>query len=309
MNFYFNHLTGLPANNPQDVFNSLMLDFQRLRKRKDLDLGEGIISEKDPREIFTGHMTLALLIRSSTDKDLRRWIYSQFTRHPANNVCNPESLQAFADGNYSYVIRHTDGSETDARSLVLPYGSNCCLLTMPVSDYWKRNSVTIHSSNPECNIMEMPSFYGNDDSNFSYIIRESIARHYQDSELSKVDAKIDWFKNCIGKSEIRVHPEAIERFKELATDEQQNTINLVQKAFRNNQLFPIVADNTLIKSCEGKGNEMTYELRDVGKGIRIYFQCREDKLIIGGLHTKAEGEGKEQSAHINRATRCCQDLH
>lgn len=64
----------------------------------------------------------------------------------------------------------------------------------------------------------------------------------------------------------------------------------------------------MIKTCKGKGNENTYELRDIGKGIRIYFQSYNNFLLLGGIHTKAEGVGDEQSADINRATSACTRL-
>lgn len=104
--------------------------------------------------------------------------------------------------------------------------------------------------------------------------------------------------------------QAKERFESFSPTEQNILRSLIETADKREMLFPTKADGVLIKRCSGKGNEDTYELRDVPSGIRIYFQLNmEDEVLqIGGIATKADGDGPEQSADINRASEACRRM-
>lgn len=68
-------------------------------------------------------------------------------------------------------------------------------------------------------------------------------------------------------------------------------------------LFPSRGDDNLVKFCEGKGNETTYELRSKAMGgMRVYFFSNNDTIIIASLHTKAQSVGTEQTSDIKNAS-------
>lgn len=309
MIFYFNHTTGLSKEKPVECFESLMLNYRKLTKRSGLHIERGIITKLSPREIQMGHLTLSALMEQTHDKDLKRWVYSQFDKYPADIYYSIDQLyKEYAECDYTYYIDSRDGFPISATHLLAPLRLGWPLLSMPVSETWRANKIALKCSSDSCAPQWLTSFHGENDENFNYVAQDLIKINYQDETYEKAETKIACLKNCVGRHDLYISPEFESRFHELALDEQQNTVSLVQKAFDSHKLFPIKADKQLIKRCQGKGNEATYELRDRGKGIRIYFQGSNDALFLGGVHTKAEGEGREQSADINRATSACKKL-
>lgn len=309
MIFYFNHTTGIPEKDPIESFENLMLNYRKLTKRPGLYVEKGIVTHEDPRNIAMGHLKLNDLIKGVKDKDFKRWIYSQFEKYPADLYYKIEQVyKEYVELDYFYYVEDKDGVRIEATHLLAPARLGWCILTMPVSDTWASYEILLKCSSKYNSTQNLISFHGESDENFNAVTKWLIVNHYNDENIDNVDAKIAWLRNCIGKHEVWISQEFEERFRELAVDEQKSTIGLVFTAFSLNKLFPIKADNRLIKTCRGKGNEETYELRDIGKGIRIYFQCYDDMLFLGGVHTKAEGIGEEQSADINRATRVCKKL-
>lgn len=308
MIFYFNHTTGIPANNPAETFKRLMLNYRMLIKRPGLSIEKGIVTLKDPRIMVIGHLTLNDLIKLVDDKDIKRWIYSQFDKYPADFYYEFEQIyQEYNELEYSYYVE--DGKDNiDATHLLAPARLGWCVLSMPTSKTWSSHEISLKCSSKCGSTYSVISFNGETDDNFNEVTKWLIKNQYNDENMDNVETRIVWLQNCVGKHEVIVSRDFEDRFRNLAFDEQKNAIGLISSAFTLNKLFPIKADNTLIKSCKGKGNEDTYELRDKGKGIRIYFQSYHDILILGGVHTKAEGIGVEQSADINHATQICKTL-
>lgn len=305
MIFYFNHTTGVPDEKPIESFENLMLNYRKLTKRPGLYIEKGIITQKDPRNIVMGHWSLNELIKRVKDKDIKRWIYSQFEKYPVDLYYQVEQVyKEYAELDCSYYVEEKDGTQIEATHLLVPARLDWCILTIPISETWASHEIHLKCSSKHISQQQLTSFHGESDENFNIVTKRLIIKYHKDD----VEAKIAWLKNCIGKHEVKISQEFEERFRKLTIDEQKSTIELVITAFTLNKLFPIKADNRLIKTCRGKGNEETYELRDIGKGIRIYFQCYDDTLVLGGVHTKAEGVGEEQSADINRATYICKQM-
>lgn len=310
MIFYFNHTTSIPNKKPIECFEKLMWNYRKLTQRPELHIEKGIVTQEDPQSVAMGHLSLNDFIKGIKDKDFKRWIYGQFEKYPADLYYKVEQVyQEYAELDYSYFVEEKEsGVQINATHLLAPARLGWCLLTIPISKTWLNHQIILKCSSEDGQIQPLMSFHGDNDENFNAIAKWLIINHYHDEKIDRVETKIAWLKNCIGKREVRISQEFEKRFRELATDEQKNATGLVSTAFTRSMLFPIKADNQLIKSCRSKGNEATYELRDIGKGIRIYFQCYNDILFLGGIHTKAEGVGDEQSADINHATRVCENM-
>lgn len=308
MIFYFNHSASALSNFQFESFENLMYNYWKLSKRQELHIEKGIVTYQSPHDIVMGDITLNELVKSIKNKELKRWIYGQFTRYPAE-ICYQleEVYKSYEELDISYYVEDANGAKIDATHLLAPTRLGWCILSMPISDIWSKSKISLRIEHD--NIVEtVISFNGSNNKNFNTVTKWLIVKHYQDELMSKVETRIAYLKNSIGKNYVLISPDFEERYYELAQDEQKNAIRLITKAFTLNRLFPIVADMDLIISCKGKGNEDTYELRDKGKGIRIYFQSYNKFLLLGGIHTKAEGVGDEQSADINRATSACKRL-
>ena len=89
-------------------------------------------------------------------------------------------------------------------------------------------------------------------------------------------------------------------FKQAQPDLQEFIIDLFAKALNNNLLFPSRGDDNIVKKCDG---DNIYELRNHAYGgIRVYFRCVGNKILIGGMGAKSSySSTKKQSADIVRA--------
>ena len=309
MRFYFNHITGLPEEDYVGCFENLLYNYRTLSKRRGLTVEKGIVTYDDPKDIAMGHLSLGDIIKNVRDKDLKRWIYSQFDRYPASLHYELEEVyKHYNEIDYTFYIKDLQGNHIDATPLLAPARLQWAILTMPVSETWKRHEFDLLCEQEPVSSPPLLSFHGDDDDNFNFVCRRMIAKDYVDENLDSAESKIAWLRNCIGKHEIKISLDFEEQFSALAVDEQKNSVKLIQTAFSRQMLFPATADNILIKKCKGKGNENTYELRDIGKGIRIYFQSKGNTLFLGAVHTKAEGDGTEQSADINHASRIIKEI-
>ena len=308
MIFYFNHSASTSSDSQFESFENLMYNYWKLSKRQELHIEKGIVTYQSPRDIVMGYITLNELVKSIKNKELKRWIYDQLTKFPAE-ICYQleEVYKSYEELDNSYYVEEANGEKIDATHLLAPSRLGWCVLSMPISDIWSKSEISLRREHDNT-IETVISFNGTNNINFNTVTKWLIVKHYQDELISKVETRIAYLKNCVGKYYVLISPDFEARYHELAHDEQKNAIGLITTAFTLNRLFPIVADKHLIRTCKGKGNENTYELRDIGKGIRIYFQSYNNFLLLGGIHTKAEGVGDEQSADINRATSACTRL-
>lgn len=312
MRFYFNHTSGhSDASQPLEArFERLMRNYWLLLRRKELFVEPGIITNASPGDIIICHYTLKILIGKVTDKELKRMVYSWFTRYPVDAQQEYEFTSVYHEYeelDYTYHV-----AEEDVTHLLVPSRLGWPVLSMPMDDVWLPHEVVAECSNPEGCPIRVNSFHGDNYSNFTGITRWLIEQKYSgrsnpDQRDRNENKWTDLLKNILGRHDVELSAQAEDRFKRFSDTDKHFVVDMIQRAFQQQRLFPPIADNDLVKSCHGDGNERTYEIRH-NQGIRIYFQTHSDRLIIGGIHTKAEGEGVEQSADIDRATIQCQQI-
>jgi len=311
MMFYFNHTSGhTDTSQPLEArFEQLMLNYRHLLLFKELCVEKGIISTKQPEEVSVQHSTLRTLIRTMEDKDLRRMVYSWFTRYPADaqQEYNIEQIyQEYEELDYTYHI-----ADEEVTHLLVALRLDWPILSMPMDKVWLSHEVEVECSDSNGKPIKVRSFHGNDDANFSSMARWLIEQKYQGANLEQRaiydEKRTDILKTILGRHRLRLSPQAEERYKGFSNTEKDFVEDMLRRAYEQQRLFPPKADDDLVKTCRGKGNGLTYEIRH-NQGIRIYFQSYCNILIIGGIHTKAEGDGDEQSADINRATTQCEEI-
>lgn len=308
MRFYFNHTTST-SSNVQESFEALMSNYSQLTKRDNLSIERGIFSEKDPSDIkLRDNKTLRDLIYNIRNRELKGWVISQFKNFPMDVFYEFEDVyKDYEEIAYSYYVEDTNGDKIEATHLLIPCRLGWCVLSIPVSDAWKSSKVELKCYETQ-DKQYVLSFNGENDENYNIISEWIILNHYNDLDKKNVETKVALLKNSIGKNNVLISSDFEEQFQELPSDIQSAAIKIINQAHILNKLFPIKSDNTLIKKCNGKENKNTYELRDIGKGLRIYFQCCNNYLLLGGIHTKSEGEGIEQSEDINRASVVCEKM-
>lgn len=302
--FYFNGIVGKcrgTRDSVQKAFEGILREYASLCRRKGLGIESGIITETDSNTTTVCGFPLKSLITGidRNDKDLRKLAFSYFTRYPAENEY--EIDEVYNDDSELYERYTMKGMGAD--ELIVPFKKGWPLFTIPV-EYWLRESrLTLVSSQGKEHTLT--SFHGANHRDIIHYILNLRLRQLTPEDLSgriKAEHQYNRFVHSVGKHEVKVAPDAQIRFHDMTEDEQDIAISMIEQAMDQNMLFPTRANDGLIKKCKGKGNENTFELRKRAFGIRIYFMEHNDSLLICGIHTKAEGEGREQTADINNAT-------
>ena len=250
MIFYFNHSASTSSDSQFESFENLMYNYWKLSKRQELHIEKGIVTYQSPRDIVMGYITLNELVKSIKNKELKRWIYDQLTKFPAE-ICYQleEVYKSYEELDNSYYVEEANGEKIDATHLLAPSRLGWCILSMPISDIWSKSEISLIREHD--NIVEtVISFNGTNNINFNTVTKWLIVKHYQDELISKVETRIAYLKNCVGKYYVLISPDFEARYHELAHDEQKNAIGLITTAFTLNSLFPIVADKHLIKTCK-----------------------------------------------------------
>lgn len=312
MRFYFNHTSGhSDTSQPIEVrFERLMRNYKHLLRRKELCVEPGIITIASPKDVVVWHYSLKTLIERVPDKDLRRMVYSWFTRYPVDAQQEYEFTSVYREYeelDYTYHV-----ADEDVSHLLVPSRLGWPVLSIPMDNAWLSHEVAAECGNPEGCPIRVKSFHGDDHSNFSGITLWLVEQKYSggpnpEKGATEENKGVDLLKNILGRHDVELSEQAEERFRRFSDTDKHFVIDMIQRAFKQQRLFPPTADNDLVKDCRGDSNELTYEIRH-NQGIRIYFQSHGDRLIIGGIHTKAEGEGVEQSADIDRATSQCRQI-
>lgn len=146
MIFYFNHTIGIPSQDKEPIvcFEQLMLNYRKLAKKPELHIEKGIVTQESPTELAVNHLNLNDLIKGVRDKDLKRWIYSQFDKFPADLFYKMEEVyKEYAELDYSYYVDGKGGDRVEATHLLAPARLGWGVLTMPVSDVWLGHEVVL----------------------------------------------------------------------------------------------------------------------------------------------------------------------
>ncbi len=304
--FYFNDALPEKINDDIDIqlmFETLIRNFSRLRRREELEIENYIISHNPPAETKIASTTLADLIKGCGDKDVKRLALILFQKYPDSVFYEIEDVYKTAEEiDIGYSLDNVEASH-----LRVPAMKGWLLLSIPLNEVLSETVVTLNGTDGE--YLSLANFHGR---NFNKIAMRIIDSHCGDNQEAiealsgeeKVSRRLKLLQNSLEHHNVFLSEEFKDSFRELAVVDQESLMGMVSDYWNADILMPVRADDNRIKKCKGKGNEHLYEMRK-DTGVRLYFTEHEPESIIFALtHTKAQvsGDKDRQSAIINRAS-------
>lgn len=293
---YFN--SNYPAHFNGDLhkeFDSLMLKFILLSKDKNLPINKYIPTNNSPSCILICGKTLKELIdnfkinEKEKYKDHRKKLYSFFSKYPIDLDVKVEEI--FTEEELNSSIKF-DGR--DASDLFIAYKLQYCFMSLPLNKNLKVDSLKIFVNDTE---LKNVNWHGANTKNF---ITHVIGTNKID------DSNLILLKYLFGDNICLMCDSFVSDFKRCHPDLQEFIMLLLKKAFENNLLFPARGDDNIVKKCEA---DNVYELRNHAYGgIRVYFRCVDNKILLGRIGTKSSYTGDAQSNDITRAGKEMDDL-
>ena len=295
---YFN--SNYPRNyqgNLNGIFDSLMLKFILLTEDNMLQLNKFIATSKSPSEISVCEKTLKNLIDEfkinelNKYKDYRKKLYSYFTKFPID--ADTDVQDVFSEDEINSSIEF-DGR--DATDLFIAKKLNYYIMSLPLSESFTVNNLNILIDGE---IVSNINWYG---SNTKYLVENLIEdNEIENSNLSILKYSFDDYE-CLMSESFKSN------FIEHQLELQKFIIGLFSKALNSNLLFPSRGDDNIVKKCEYVNN--VYELRNHAfGGIRVYFRCIDNKILLGNLGFKSSyNQKKIQSNDIVRSEKELDDL-
>ncbi|WP_294593502.1 hypothetical protein [uncultured Bacteroides sp.] len=285
--FYFNECLPSQFNGSlQTVFETIIREFNRLTRDKNLKIEKAIITHKIPSEILVCNTNLKKLIDSCNDKELKKIALSYFIKYPIDYYYQIDDIFTDEDLAIKYEF-----NELDATNLIIAHKMSWFLLSLPLCNLLKQDLIIVKSGTQQTQIH---NWYGNNNSYITHHIAESIGSR---------EKNITNLQYCFGNKDCVMSDTFISDYLASPISAQELIIDKFIDAINAHLLFPAKHDDNLVKTCKGIGNEATYELRSKALGgIRVYFSCNETCIYIGGMGTKATSVGKEQTADICRAS-------
>ena len=288
--FYFNEV--LPESSSVDicaVFENTMINTAKLISK--LRMTRPIITSADYSKLCICGTFLKDIIAGCKNRDVRNMAYNIF----AHNIIEDHESSLTADDVQLLVEAEYKFEGADAINLAIAHKKEWPLLSMPLSAALQRDKLELYSE--RANNIEIINYYGQGDT--SYIVQ------WFAEKANVVAEGLERFKSVVGEEKILLTRDFEKGWNKAISVLQDIAYARFKFASDKGVLFPVRVDGNLIKRVGGQGTRCVYELRQLGQGVRIYFGYSDDgaKIIMAGFHTKAESEGEEQTADINRAAR------
>lgn len=285
--FYFNSTYPSIQGDVKSMFSDVVKRYMQLYQQRTSIIDDHVLTCKAPSLIEIGGLNLAKVIVTTEDRNVRYFAISAFGKYPIDDHINPD-------------IWDEDGSEwdytlngLDAEDLYFAHRMDWFVLSMPITDSYACDTLTITHRSDSTKILDLPNFYGD---NESFILQQID----QIEQYTKVP-RATLVEDILAGHECRMTDEFIERYESFQSFAQKAINELFRIARDRGMLFPsIKIDMVRIKPCVGKGLDDLYELRNK-MGIRVYFRIDDSVVYLGGIATKADGEGAEQTADMLRA--------
>lgn len=287
--FYFN--SNLPEYYTGDlceVFDNLMLKFIFLLNDKKLPINECIATNSQPSTILICGKTLKSLIDNFkiTEKDKykehRKKLYSFFTRYPIDLDVRVEKVFTEEELNSPIKFHGRDATDLFIASKLKYY-----FMSLPLDETLKVDSLEILVNETA---LKNVNWHGLNTKNL-------IQNITKDDTID--DVNLSLLKYSFDDNECFMSDAFMDDFKLSPPDLQEFIINLFVKASQGKLLFPAKGDDNIVKKCDA---DNVYELRNHAYGgIRVYFRCIDNKILIGNMGTKSSYKGDSQSNDITRA--------
>ena len=286
--FFFNsellpHCSNLPLFNT--YFSCVLKTYSKLLDDKELNIQQGIISEKMPSELSLGAFSLDEAI-NKLEAPLRRVAYSYFTKYPIEN-CSPIEEELLIQQYIFYIEQQC----INALYVTQIASQKGFLFSVALCDELRSNKLELISQDgntpnlPVNNLFCKESHSGLEcNANF---IRAYIKRDIFDKKT-----------NLLEKLEILVNAQCSSKFKDqfenLSKQEKESILALFEQA-KSRQLTPVFSpDGYTIKDVspeKPKDNIRVYELRVfTPTALRVYFYETKEKIFIASLGKKSNSD-------------------
>lgn len=283
MTFCFNHCLGgcKCCIEPYLAFGELLKAHVKLGLATDYP----VLLPCEPAKIMIGGVSLKKLVESLPEGDLRHLAYSFLSKYPLTTFFTSEPEVADDEwGNYCWM-------EKDAEDLFWAYKLGWTAVSVPVCDEVKKDWLILCSDKLE---VPVNNWYGG---NLQFI------RSLETEESSASEKRLVELECLFEGKTVRLSEPFKKVFRKSPAGLQKLVLAKFRDAYGASLLFPSRGDDCLVKYCEGKGNENTYELRSRAMGgMRVYFCSDEGSMIVASLHTKSKSVGVEQTSDINNAS-------
>lgn len=286
--FYFNEV--LPSRSETDVctvFEDLVTKASSFLDK--VKYSKPVITCTAVSDLYICGLTLADIIKNCSNRDIRTQALYLFTHNlirEHESTLSDSEADAILEAEYSF-------EKLNATNLAIAYKMEWPLLTLPLAEEWEKDFLRIVSEKAES--IQLPNYFGQDDTSQ---IEKWIAE--------KVNAGLtglEKLKTLFGNGHVLVSTDFRKRWNDTTQLHQGIVFAKFTQALEKNMIFPPRYDDSLIKKVFDKAGIIVYELRQKGQGTRVYYGFSADgtKIVLAGLHTKAESEGDEQDADIKRA--------
>lgn len=288
--FCFNDCLGNVGCDKEQI-ESLFCSLLTAHSRLGTSVNYPIILPSAPDKIMVAGISLKQIVEAiPADKDninIRRLAYSFFDKYPLTSFFT--SAPELQDDD-CMVYRFLGN---DAESLFWTHKMGWIAISVPVCEAVRKNILSLEPKDAE---KDVNNWYGNNSEYVKGLEKDN------DNAAKKRLEKLKCFFADKGK-DVYMSDSFMKNFEKSPVGMQELVQGKFTDAYNANLLFPSKGDDNLVKYCEGKGNETTYELRSKALGgMRVYFYSDDNTLIVASLHTKSQSAGNEQSADINNSS-------
>ncbi len=300
MTFYLNDCLTEPVEDLQEeVLVSIFCDFIESYAHYVKDGARDnyqLILKCDPSQLKIGGKAIKELIslipRVFERESLRKKAYSMFNNYPANHfIEGRKKWNEYEWQDYMFLNQ-------DANNLFVAYKEDWCIASIPIREEVTISPLSIVGKNDKMSV-EILNWY---------IKNTCEIKQIEYANLPEEERALKILPYYFKGKQVIYSDEFVSQFKDPHCNVRNVVVARLLEAYKAGLLFPSGYDDNIVKKCQGKGNELTYELRQKGTGMRAYFYSDEQRLVLASLHTKAESSGAEQGCDINHASKIIFDM-
>lgn len=262
---------------------SVVQAFYKISAVPKLRVDKGWVIEKSPADVLMAGIQLQDVVNNMRDKESRRLFYVYCTKYPIHKHFTQVDDDVLLAADYRF-------AGSDATNVVITVKNGGILLTLPVADYLKQDTIVAQPSNEGYRPIQVPNLHGSSSENVAYITRVLLDKNYAASSgLDKLD--------CLAP-EVYFTDYFLGRFEKLTSNDIQSIFDRIDEARNGHLLQPLKCNGTMICHVE----KHVSELRIVNPvDIRIYFHEDGDKLYFARIAFKSEYGVNGQNEDIKKA--------
>ena len=172
--FYLNECLGSASYGIDDLSVGLVTvvqAFNKLANVPKLKIEKGWVIEKNPSEMYLGGVKLQDIVNKMRDKESKRLFFIYCTNYPIHTFFPQVDDDELLEADY-----RLDGA--DALNIALAVNNNGILLTLPVAECLKQNTIVINSNHDGVKSLSALNLHGSSEDNVVFISRKILDRNY-----------------------------------------------------------------------------------------------------------------------------------